>query len=226
MTWLKRALPAVALLLCVIASPSLAQIAGHPIEVSGGLGTVFYDTRARLQDRGALVGSVGYRLAPWLVGEVGGLYSKSYADTTPNPKATFTLLSADLRFNLRPAEGRVVPFLLAGLGYGASKRDDADPEKLGRGTPSLGAGALFNIMGRQRWYARVQGRDILFKERDSFEFGHDLAVTASVQYLFGGKPHDSDLDEVRDWLDKCPDTPIGAKVDAAGCPTDSDRDSV
>jgi outer membrane protein OmpA-like peptidoglycan-associated protein len=81
-------------------------------------------------------------------------------------------------------------------------------------------------MGRQRWYARVQGRDILFKERNSFEFGHDLAVTASVQYLFGGKPHDSDLDEVRDWLDTCPDTPIGAKVDAAGCPTDSDRDSV
>jgi hypothetical protein len=131
MTWLKRALPAVALLLCVIASPSFAQIAGHPIEVSGGLGTVFYDTRARLQDRGAVVGSVGYRLAPWLVGEVGGLYSKSYADTTPNPKATFTLLSADLRFNLRPGESRVVPFLLAGLGYGASKRDDATPRSSG-----------------------------------------------------------------------------------------------
>jgi outer membrane protein OmpA-like peptidoglycan-associated protein len=35
-----------------------------------------------------------------------------------------------------------------------------------------------------------------------------------------------DLDGVRDWLDECPNTPIGAKVTAAGCPTDSDRDSV
>jgi len=31
---------------------------------------------------------------------------------------------------------------------------------------------------------------------------------------------------VRDWIDKCPATPIGAKVDATGCPLDTDGDKV
>src|SRR3989442_1404285 len=41
-----------------------------------------------------------------------------------------------------------------------------------------------------------------------------------------GCPHDSDGDGVYDGLDKCPNTPAGAKVDAAGCPIDSDKDGV
>jgi OmpA-OmpF porin, OOP family len=41
-----------------------------------------------------------------------------------------------------------------------------------------------------------------------------------------GCPHDSDGDGVYDGIDKCPDTPMGAKVDATGCPIDSDKDGV
>jgi len=37
---------------------------------------------------------------------------------------------------------------------------------------------------------------------------------------------DSDHDGVNDFLDKCPDTPAGATVDATGCPLDSDHDGV
>jgi OOP family OmpA-OmpF porin len=37
---------------------------------------------------------------------------------------------------------------------------------------------------------------------------------------------DSDRDGVMDGVDKCPDTPRGAKVDANGCPIDSDGDGV
>lgn len=37
---------------------------------------------------------------------------------------------------------------------------------------------------------------------------------------------DSDMDGVPDNIDKCPDTPRGAKVDATGCPVDSDKDGV
>jgi len=37
---------------------------------------------------------------------------------------------------------------------------------------------------------------------------------------------DSDRDGVPDWKDKCPGTPIGAIVDASGCPKDSDNDGV
>ena len=41
-----------------------------------------------------------------------------------------------------------------------------------------------------------------------------------------GCPMDSDHDGVYDGLDRCPGTPAGARVDATGCPTDADHDGV
>jgi OmpA-OmpF porin, OOP family len=41
-----------------------------------------------------------------------------------------------------------------------------------------------------------------------------------------GCPLDSDGDGVPDLRDKCPNTPVGVKVDATGCPLDSDGDGV
>ena len=41
-----------------------------------------------------------------------------------------------------------------------------------------------------------------------------------------GCPIDSDGDGVPDYLDKCPNTPHGVKVDAQGCPLDADGDGV
>src|SRR5436190_1177847 len=99
------------------------------------------------------------------------------------------------------------------------------PTNLARGSGSLGLGALFNIAG-PRTYLRLQARDVFFREREALEFSNHFALTAGIQYVLGGKFHDQDLDGVRDWLDRCPDTPIGAKVDAHGCPVDSDNDGV
>lgn len=39
-------------------------------------------------------------------------------------------------------------------------------------------------------------------------------------------PADSDNDGVPDYLDKCPGTPIGIRVDSNGCPLDTDKDGV
>ncbi len=39
-------------------------------------------------------------------------------------------------------------------------------------------------------------------------------------------PPDSDADGVIDTADRCPDTPAGVQVDAAGCPVDADADGV
>jgi OOP family OmpA-OmpF porin len=41
-----------------------------------------------------------------------------------------------------------------------------------------------------------------------------------------GCPLDSDGDGVPDLRDQCPNTPVGVKVDATGCPLDSDGDGV
>jgi len=225
MTWLKRALPVVALL-GLLNSPSLAQIAGRPFEFSAGAGLFAYDTRAHLEDGPALTGSLGMRLAPWFTAELGGAYGRTEVTSPAAPNASLTLISLDARFNLRPAESRVVPFAIAGFGYGRSRVTDADPEKLERGTPSLGGGALINLLGKSPWYVRLQARDVMFKERGSLEFGHDVAVTAAIHYVWRGKVKDTDLDGVRDWIDHCPATDIGATVDASGCPKDADGDGV
>ncbi len=37
---------------------------------------------------------------------------------------------------------------------------------------------------------------------------------------------DMDKDGIPDWSDKCPDTPVGVKVNSKGCPPDDDKDGV
>jgi OOP family OmpA-OmpF porin len=84
---------------------------------------------------------------------------------------------------------------------------------------------LFNAFD-QRAYVRVEARDILFQDRGQEGFSHHMGLTAGLQWNMFGKVRDQDLDRVRDWNDKCPDTPIGASVDASGCPNDPDGDGV
>ena len=225
MKWLKRALPAV-VMLWALAAPAAAQVAGHPFEFSAGGGIFGYDTRARLKDSPALGASLGYRLAPWVSAELSGTLGSTKSDTLPEANASFRDLSLDLRFNIRPAESPVVPFVIAGMGAGSSKVDRGVPEKLQRGAPSLGAGALFNLTSGARLYLRMQVRDVMFRERDAFEFSNHMAATVALHYVWKGKFKDSDVDGVRDWLDRCPETPVGATIDAAGCPKDTDGDGV
>ena len=59
---------------------------------------------------------------------------------------------------------------------------------------------------------------------------NNLIYTVGLTYLFGGKKQkeykDTDGDGVYDYLDKCPGTPAGVKVDTSGCPLDTDGDGV
>ncbi len=41
-----------------------------------------------------------------------------------------------------------------------------------------------------------------------------------------GCPVDTDADGVADYLDKCPATPVGVKVNVQGCPIDTDGDGI
>ena len=224
MTRFKGALlPAVALLL-LVAAPVSAQIVGHPIEISGGAGLFSPDGRSRMMDRTGSTGALGWRYSSGLTFEGQGSFGPSRQDTFPNLRHNFTYLGLDLRWNLRHAENPAVPFVLIGGGYGKS-HTFAKPAVLERGAGSLGLGLLYSLYS-QRSYVRIQVRDVFFRERQALEFSHHWFVTAGLQINFGGKPRDSDLDGVRDWLDRCPETPIGAKVDARGCPSDADGDSV
>jgi len=225
MTWLKRTLPAL-LLSWALAAPAAAQIAGRPLEFSAGAGIFAYDTRTRLNDGFALTGSAGWRAATWLTLEASGTFGSSTTDFAPERDASFFDASLDARLNARPAHDAVVPYAIVGFGLGHSSIKGLTPEALDRGAPSLGAGTLFSLRGSQRAYLRLQVRDVMFRDRGAKEFGHNVAATVALHYVLGGKQKDTDLDGVRDWLDRCPETPIGATVDATGCPKDSDGDAV
>ncbi|NOT34579.1 MAG: OmpA family protein [Candidatus Eisenbacteria bacterium] len=213
-------------LVSLFAAPVHAQVAGTPWEFSGFAGIFSPDARARVETGPAAGFTLGYRWQSWFVTEGYALYAPSSADTFPGGDATFMTGGIALRFNLRPAEQRVVPFIQAGVGYAQSSLDGAIPKDLERGAPQLGMGALFSLFGSPRTSLRLEVRDVMFRDRDSKEFSNHVGAYAGIQFTLGGKNKDIDLDGVRDWLDQCPATPIGAKVDARGCPTDGDGDGV
>jgi len=225
-------------MLCVaaatlISTPGHAQITGHPIEVSADAGYFHYDIRAYTRDAPGYGSSVGVRLASFATFEGWGIFSSSKAVANPPPPLTYTgepnrsfyWLGGDLRWNLRSGEGRALPFVTTGMGYGHSHWDGDPNPDVSRGSPSIGAGLLINLRS-QRSFLRFQARDIMYQERYQSGLLNHIVLTAGFHYLFGGHERDIDHDGVRDWLDKCPDTPIGAKVDANGCPIDSDHDGV
>ncbi len=224
MSWSKRALPVLAGMLW-FAVPSHAQVGGHPIEVSAGAGLFKYDTRSHMERGLAFTGAIGWRAAPYLTFEGFTVLGPSKADTAPQQDHNFSLSGIDMRWNLRPADGEIVPFILTGFGYATSSTVGHVPDKLDRGALTLGLGLLHSL-GNPRTYVRVQVRDVFFRDREAIAFSNHFAATAGVHVVLKGTFEDADRDGVRDWLDKAPNTPIGAKVDADGRPDDPDRDSV
>ena len=209
------------------AAPAAAQIVGHPYEFSGGAGYFHFDARARMTDGPAYTGSLGWRVMSWLSLEGQATFGPTKSDSVSyDLQQNFTYAGLDGRWNLRPADGRTVPFILTGVGYGLSHTTGTPPGKLERGAGNVGLGVLWTLGASQRTYLRLQVRDHFFRERGSQEFSNHVAATLGLTYLWRGKERDQDLDGVRDWLDKCLSTPIGARVDKTGCPLDGDGDGV
>ncbi len=205
--------------------PAAAQIGGHPFEISGGAGYFSPDMRARLESAPGYVGGLAWRANPSLSLELNGTWVASQADSAPGQDHNFFLGSADLRWNLRPAFQELVPYLLVGGGYASSHTTGRAPDLLERGAGTIGAGLLANVVD-QRCYLRFQVRDVMFRERGQQEFSNHLVATAGVHFVWGGRAMDADKDGVRDRLDRCAETPIGATVDVHGCPSDADGDGV
>jgi outer membrane protein OmpA-like peptidoglycan-associated protein len=221
-----KRLPVLALLAVMAVTPARAQIAGHPVEAAFGAGWQQFDGRDHIKNSPLGIVSLGYRYSTGLTFE-GTWLGTTTKRVFPFPDAdhTFTWTGVDLRWSLRDPSEKVTPYILTGVGFGRSH--DKDLLLISRtGSPSAGAGVVMSVLDRERLMLRLQVRDILIREANATDYSNHIAATLALQWSWRGKSKDQDLDGVRNWLDQCPNTPIGAKVDAKGCPVDSDGDGV
>jgi OOP family OmpA-OmpF porin len=173
---------------------------------------------------------------------------------TPPPGATEQDLDVlhygfDLAFMFRPSAW-FTPYVLGGWQEGRIHfaNEDSVPKAIYQNGLEFGGGVKIHVASRVA--IRVEFRDALWKfpEGTPPPAGTDGTdnqfYTAGVEFALGGKtgPHeekteaaaavaiepglDSDHDTVPDKDDQCPNTPVGARVDARGCPIDSDNDGV
>ena len=132
--------------------------------------------------------------------------------------------SGDLILRLTGAESRVIPYVLAGAGVTSFEfGQDLDTTRV---SFDAGAGVLFKLS--DNFGLRFEGRDLMFKlgSATNDNLRHNIIATGGLSVGFGGGSKDSDGDKVSDKNDRCPDTPLGCRVDADGCPIDSDKDGV
>lgn len=107
-------------------------------------------------------------------------------------------------------DGKIVPFLAAGLGNLYYDSPNGHMDKL-----TLDYGAGLKVFLTDDVALRADIRHVI-PMNETF---NDLMGTIGISFAFGGKSKctDADKDGVCDDLDKCPKTPAGCKVDKNGC---------
>ena len=182
-----------------------------------------YDQVFNLDDQIGGGGRLGYFFSNVVSAEVDGGYQ------SPNPKTgstspTLAHGSASLVLNFGTA--RNVFYILGGY-----SRLDFEKTAPYRFTDDAVHGAIGDrIFLGDRAALRFEVRGF-YTPNTGFAggdwAGHVMgSLGLSIFTRGGGPPPDADHDGVPDRQDACPDTPVGASVDARGCPIDSDRDGV
>ncbi len=133
-------------------------------------------------------------------------------------------IGVDLQRVFRRAE-RFSPYLHVGVGYIKVDPAGSVPSRDGA-MYSAGAGFLLdmfksNISLRGEYRARMETSGSQNMDDNLFSLGLQIPFGAGTPTFV-----DSDGDGVADGMDRCPNTPAGARVDGSGCETDSDGDGV
>jgi outer membrane protein OmpA-like peptidoglycan-associated protein len=164
-------------------------------------------------------------------GEYDGMdFNHSYYKTNLYP--------VDFRLMYLLAHKSVKPYLFGGVGgmyykvkyagISSAHTPQSVDDKGIAGFVEGGLGIQFNMGGSS---AIDINAGMGITSTDNLNFYRDGAAKdgylfAGIGLLFGGGYVDSDGDGVPDYMDKCPGTPKGVKVDMMGCPLDTDGDGV
>jgi outer membrane protein OmpA-like peptidoglycan-associated protein len=157
-------------------------------------------------------------------------------NTSPPVSTDILLYGANLIVHLRPS-AVIDPFLTGGWQEGKIKPDDVNtPNPIYVNGFQVGGG--LRVQPAPRVALRADVRDLLWKfdsppapNPPGSDATDNLVFTGGIEFSIGGTTgapgsRDADQDQVPDRKDKCPNTPLGARVDANGCPMDSDGDGV
>ena len=167
-------------------------------------------------------GILGVRLGPAWALEARGNFGTH--DVLGGP-GSLDLVHGEGNLTWFAGQGAIRPYLTAGAGaIRASGLGPAETKFAWNG------GAGFAIRLSDKIGLRVDGRDVSYKvfvPSDNKElFRHGPEIFGGISLGFGGAPKDADGDGVPDKTDRCPGTPLGARIDANGCPIDGDGDGV
>jgi len=167
---------------------------------------------------------VGYKLDPNWALEGRFHYAQFEPRTGTGTETKLWHGEGNLAYFLAPTE-RFSPYLTGGLGT-VHVSGGLDGQEF-----AWNAGFGFFYHFNQAVSLRVDARNLTFRHPvlASSEWLESHEVFAGLSFGLGTTKTptaDADHDGVADRLDRCPNTPRGAKVDADGCPIDSDHDGV
>jgi len=160
-----------------------------------------------------------------------GTYGRSAADRTSDSVGVdLDHYGLDLVWDLTPGSS-VTPYLTGGWAQLDYNAEASDRTQVLNGA-EFGLGLKARLGGSNGNYRalRLDVRDVVSNLTPFFQTDdsntHNIVATLGIQFAFGKTSRDSDNDGVRDNDDACPNTPVGALIDATGCPTDGDGDGV
>jgi OOP family OmpA-OmpF porin len=222
----RKAIASLLVLACfAVSGVAHAEVTGVKLTLSPYAGLVLWDQIAKYEDKPIYGGRVGLWFGRYIAFE--GTYGFCPTDATGSPsgESDVTHLGGDLIIHLTKPY-TVTPYILGGW-----TQLQFDPETTVGNKQSFDgweAGLGVKAMLHDRVLLRLEGRDVMVT-RDaplSDNWTHNFIFSAGLDFVIGGHVKDSDKDGVTDRHDKCPETPLGAMVDAKGCPTDADGDGV
>lgn len=246
-----RALCAAALVLA-IATPRAgwSQVNGVHMTVTPWAGFLKYANNTNLENEKIFGATLGLNFHRYVgieahVGRTDTETNDGTTPWTPTPNlgvpvgAKVLSYGGNLILNLRPSAW-FVPFLTAGWQESRIQHDlTPEPPEVFENGIQFGGGVKLRI--HPRMAIRAEVRDALWKfDGAPTPPGEDatdnLTFSGGLEFALGGVTGpraepvaavtDADNDGVPDGTDQCPNTPMGARVDARGCPLDSDNDRV